>query len=188
MSKLASDPAGPSDATDAISEAARLARTLGEGGWLEPRTTEGVPLEAGEATYAELRATGWRYFGLGGVFYERRTVLAGGPFVMAMTALASAVGNHRRRQAAERLAAPQWRPLGPLRVVVTSARLLVRHEQAWSSVWFSGTCDLRLDPPRQALDLFFEGDPPYRLAGPGVPALGVMLLHELFGQAAVAGP
>src|SRR5258708_171907 len=119
------------DATDGVAEAARLAEALRDGARLEPRTIEGLPLNTDELTYADLDASGWRYVGFDSVFYERRTLLAGGPFVMAMTALASAIGNHRRRQAAELLAAPQWRPLGPVRVVVTSERLLVWHEQAW---------------------------------------------------------
>jgi hypothetical protein len=169
----------PSDNFDAATEASRLADALCDGGRLEPRTIEGVPLEAGEVAYADLWAAGWRYFGLDAVSYERRTVLFGGPCVMAITALASAIGNGRRRRDAEQLAAPQWRPLGMLRIVASSARLLVWHEQAWWPVWYSGINDLRLDPDREALELLFEADPPYRLTGPGVPALGVALQHQL---------
>jgi len=41
------------------------------------------------------------------------------------------------------------------------------------------------DRPDRRPDLFFEIDPSYRLMGPGVPALGVMLERELFNQAAM---
>jgi hypothetical protein len=169
---------------EAASEASRLADALRNGGRLEPRTIEGVPLEAGEVAYADLSAVGWRYFGLDAVSYERRTVLFGGPYVMAIAALASAIGNGRRRRDAEQLAAPQWRPLGMLRIVATSARLLVWHERAWWSVWYAGINDLRIDRSQTVLDLFFDADPPYRLAGPGMPVLGVALWNELFDTSA----
>ncbi len=167
------------DTADAAEGAARLERARSDGGWLEPRTIEGVPFGAGEVAYADLWAGGWRYFGLDSVLYERRTILAGGPYLMAITALGSAIGNRRRRRAAVQLAAPQWRSLGLLRVVVTSDRLLVWHQQAWWSVWFSGICDLRVDGSSETIDLFFEHEPPYRLAGPGVSALGIMLRHAM---------
>lgn len=166
------------------SEADRLSEALRSGGWLEPRPIEGVPLEPDEAAYADLHATGWRYFGLDSVVYERRSVLAGGPYLMALTALASAIGNRRRRRAARQLATPQWRPLGPLRVVVTSERLLVWHGRAWWPVWYATVSDLRLDRSQEALDLFFDVDPAYRLMGPGVAAVGVVLRSRLFAESA----
>ncbi len=75
----------------------------------------------------------------------------------------SAFGNRQVRQAAERAAAPQWRSLGPLRIVVTSDRLLMWFEHAWWSVWLSAITDVRRDPGNSLLDLFFDADPPYRL-------------------------
>lgn len=155
----------------ALSEVQRLAAALADSAALKPPVLEGVPLAAGEFAYGELDATGWRFFGLDTVFYERRTVLAGGGLLM----LASAIGNRRRRLAAEAYAAPQWRPLGTLRVVVTPVRLFVWHRQTWWSVWLAGVTDVRCHPEHQALDLFFEADAPYRLVGPDVPALGVAI-------------
>ncbi|MEO7571249.1 MAG: hypothetical protein ABIX10_02320, partial [Acidimicrobiales bacterium] len=122
-----------------------------------------------------------RHYALDQVAYERRTLLFGGPYLMALTGIASAIGNGRCRQAAQRAAAPQWRPLGPLRIVVTSQRLLVWFEQAWWSVWYSAVTDIRPDPANRALDLYFDTDPPYRLVGPHVPALAVMLANEILG-------
>ncbi|MEX2548447.1 MAG: hypothetical protein WD830_11785 [Chloroflexota bacterium] len=164
-----------SEATASFAEAERLAAALSDGGQLVPKAIEGVPLAAGELAYGDLFPHGWRYFGLEAVAYERRTLLAGGPLLMAMTGVASAIGNRRRRQAAELMAAPQWRPLGLLRVVVTSERLLVWHENDWWSVWFANVTDVRPDAVNGVLELVFDSDPPYRLAGPGVASLGAVL-------------
>jgi hypothetical protein len=136
---------------------------------------EAIPLALGERAYGNIQAIGWRYCGVDAVGYERRTVLAGGPFLMALKAIASAVGNHRRRAEAQRLAEPQWRSLGTLQIVVTSHRLLVWHQGAWSSVWLAAITNGRLDAAQATLDLFFEADPPYRLAGEGVTDLAVFL-------------
>lgn len=159
----------------AISEAQHLADALADLAALRPSALGGVPLAAGEFAYGELYVTGWRFFGLDTVFYERQTVLAGGGLLM----LARAIGNRRRRREAEAHAAPQWRPLGPLRLVVTPQRILVWHLQAWWSVWFAGVLDVHCFPDHQTLDLCFEADVPYRLAGPGVPALGVIVSETL---------
>lgn len=163
----------------ARAEAERLAEALANGGRLEERVIQGVPLGVGEMAYADLTATGWRYFALGHALYEKRTMLVGGPLLMMATGLASAIGNRNARLAAEAAAAPQWRPLGPLRIVLSSERLLVWHRQAWWSVWLSGITDLRRYSEHQTLDLFFGADPPYRLVGPDVVPLGVVLAQAL---------
>lgn len=142
---------------------------------LHPANVEGSSLTTGESVHAELQATGWRYYAVDSVAYERRILLAGGPFLMALTAIVSAVGNHRRRAAAERVAAAQWRPLGPLRIVVTSDRLLVWHQGAWWSVWLAAVTNVCFERAHESLDLYFEGDVPYRLVGPQVPALALLL-------------
>jgi len=95
----------------------------------------GVPLLDGEAAYAEIDAEASRWLAQDAI-YERRSLLLGGPIVMTATALASCAANRRRRSAAERAAAPQWRPLGLVRVVASDLRLLVYHEDAWWSVWY----------------------------------------------------
>lgn len=152
----------------------RLAHALDNGGWLHPIAVEGAPLDHGEGAYADLQVHGWRYHALD-VQYEHRTVMFGGPLLFAATGLASLTANRRRRHEAERFAAPQWRPLGPLRVVVTSGRLLVWHQGAWWPVWYSCLAGLRVWSERPSLDLYFESDPPYRLEGPGTASLSVLL-------------
>lgn len=158
-----------------LDAARRLSDALANGGWLEPVAINGVSLEPGEAAFADLHASGWRYFALDQFAYERRTLLLGGPLLMALTGVVSAIGNSRRRRDAERAAAPQWRPLGPLRVVVTSRRLLVWFEQSWWSVWYSAIADVRAHSEHWSLDLYFHADAPYRFVGPQVPSLTVIL-------------
>lgn len=154
--------------------ASRLAEALDNGGWLNPIQVEGVPLDPGEEAYADLQLHGWRYHAID-VQYDHRTVMFGGPLLFAATGLASLAANRRRRQEAERLGAPQWRPLGPLRVVVTSSCLLVWHQGAWWPVWYSGVADSRAWPDQRMMDLYFTSDPPYRLAMAGAwPFAGVI--------------
>lgn len=168
----------------ALGAAWSLATSLRDGCRLEPLSLDGVPLAGDEPAYAELDVTGWRWLGVDGVAYEQRTLLLGGPVLMCATAVMSAVGNGRRRRDAERAAAPQWRPLGPLRVVVTPRRLLVWHGSAWWSVWLDAIASVHADPAVLRLDLAFDRDPPYRFEGPDVPVLAVVLswLSSLGGR------
>lgn len=175
MSSATRGPDAAHVVMDEIETARRLAEALDNGGWLQPVAVEDAPLDPGEEAYADLLANGWRYHAAD-VQYDHRTVMFGGPFLFAATALASYAANRRRRREAERLAAPQWRPLGPLRVVVTSCRLLVLRERAWHSVWYSAVTDVGSTPVSVTLDLTFSNDPPYRLVGPGVCALAPFLV------------
>ena len=140
-----------------------------------PGVQSGVDPLPVETVYGEISAYGWRYHALDGIPYERNICLLGGGFGMVCTGLLSAVGNSRRRRQAEALAAPQWRSLGPLRIAYTSERLLVWHRQAWWSVWLAAVVGSRWDPVHEALDLFFEGEAPYRLVGPEVYSLATRL-------------
>lgn len=155
-------------------EVNRVAVAFTEGGDLAARPIEGLPLARGEVAYADVFVHGWRYYGLGGLLYATGTMLVGGPLMMALTAMWSRCVNRRERCEAERIAEPQWRPLGRLRVVVTSERLLVWHRGAWASVVFDTIVHLQLHPGAEEVDLFFASDPPYKLAGPGVWALVVL--------------
>lgn len=105
---------------------------------------------------------GWR-FEQAEVIYERKTLMLGGPLLFVLTGIASALRNRSARKTAEAQAAPQWRPLGPLTVLATTDRLLVRYQDAWWSVWYSAithtTCD------GQQLQLQFLDAAPYLMAG-----------------------
>lgn len=172
------EPAAVVDRPDVptlMDEARALAASLSAGRRLDPLALEGLPLLDDERPFAEVDVTGWRWMALDGVAYERRALLAGGPLLMCTTGILSALGNGRRRREAERIAAPQWRPLGPVRVVATDRRLLVWHLGAWWSVWFDAVSGVHHDLAAHRLDLAFRDDAPYRLEGPSVPLLAVVL-------------
>lgn len=177
MSTTCPPQAEPTAANHWAEQASRLADALEHGGWLELRTIHDLVLTDHETVYAELHATGWRYVGFDECEYERRALLIGGPFLMAITAGMSMIANRRRRRDAERHAAPQWRPLGDLRVGVTSCRLLVWHNGTWWSVWYAGITEVSCSPAGAHLDLSFADDHPYRFTGPQVPVLAVLVRH-----------
>lgn len=117
-----------------------------------------------DPAHASFRVLGWRHMGVD-VAYEQSTVLGGGPLMFSALAGASAMGNRRRRQEAARLAAPQWRPLGDITVVIDDARLLVHHEGAWASVWLDAVTVLEGHPGGAGVTLLFAHDPPYAFTG-----------------------
>ena len=175
MNRATLGPDAARPGMEEIEAARRLAEALNNGGWLRPIAVEDAPLAPGEEAYADLLAHGWRYHAVD-VRYDHRTVVFGGPFVFAATALASCAANRRRRREAERLAMPKWRPLGALRVVVTSQRLLILTHGAWWAVWYSAVAEVRPIPGSAMLDLLFSADPPYRLVGPGLCSLAPFLV------------
>lgn len=118
---------------------------------------------------------GWRYCGIDDVLYERRTLLFGGPIVMPITAIASALVNRRRRQQAERIAAAQWRPLGPLAVEVHPDRLLVSRNGEPGTVWLASVVEIRTHQGNDTVDLFFDADAPFRFSGRDAPRLAAAL-------------
>lgn len=148
-----------------------------------------VLLEPGEVLHASGNAAGWRYQALNVAYEQRRCVVLGGPILFGVTAAATAAANRRARQDAERLAVPQWRPLGQLQLLATSHRLLVLHQGAWASVWYDAIRQIRPFLGEGRLELIFEDDPPYALAGPWIPYLTVVVatvLAERVGTSAVA--
>ena len=172
---VGSEAGAPPWGTDEELEAARrLADALDNGGWLEPIAVDDAPLDAGEEAYADMAVHGWRYYAID-VRYEHRTVMFGGPLLFAATGVASLVASRRRRREAERLAAPQWRPLGPLRIVASSHRLLVWHQDSWWSVWYSVVTTVRWTVEPHALEIYFASDPPYRRSGAGAASLATLL-------------
>lgn len=155
--------------------ARRLAQTLAAGLVPEPVPVPGAPLHDDEHAFAVVTLDGWRYVGQPDCAYAQRAVLVGGPALLTACAVASALGNRHRRNAAQRAAAPEWRPLGALTVVVTGERLLVWHQGWWWSVWLSTITGITVDAKAGALDVVFDHDPPYRLVGPEAEQVAVYL-------------
>ena len=154
--------------------AVELAEQIADGSPL-PVLASTVLLDRGEILHADVGAFGWRFQAMD-VFYEEPRILAfGGPVLFAAASVGAASARRRARAEAERLAAPQWRSLGELRVLATDRRLLVWFEGAWASVWFDGIRELHPDLEQHRVTMLFDDDPPYALAGPWVPYLTVML-------------
>lgn len=155
-------------------DAVELAEQVAHGQPL-PVLTSTVMLDPGEVLHADVGAVGWRFQAMD-VFYEEPRVLAfGGPVLLAAASFGAASARRRARAEAERMAAPQWRSLGDLRVLATDRRLLVWYEGAWASVWYDGVRELHPDLEQHRVTLLFDDDPPYALAGPWVPYLTVIL-------------
>jgi hypothetical protein len=118
---------------------------------------------------------GWRYESAE-VTYDRKTLMVGGPVLFVLTGAVSALRNRSARRAAETDAAPRWRPLGPLTVLPTTDRLLVWHQDAWWSVWYSAieqaTCR------DQQLQLRFLDASPYLLVGDVSPLANAIALAQ----------
>lgn len=155
-----------------------LANRVAAGGAL-PNLASPVLLDAGEVLHADIPAEGWRFHAADVTYLGPRAVTIGGPLMFGFVAVGSAVARRRARRDAEALAAPQWRPLGALRILATDRRLLVWHECAWASVWYDAIRELRPDLEAGRLDLTFEDDPPYCLAGPWAPYLTVIVTTVL---------
>lgn len=145
-------------------------------------------LEAGEVLHAYGEVGGWRFHAVDVVLEHRRLVGTGLLTFGVAVALNSIEGRQARDDAA-RFGAPQWRSLGAMPTLATSQRLLVLHEGVWASVWYSAIRQVVPRPDEGRLELLFEDDPPYLLAGDWVPYLTVVILTVLargFGVDAVA--
>lgn len=138
-----------------------------------------------DSAHASFRVLGWRHMGVE-VAYEQRTVLGGGPLMFSALATTSAMGNRRRRHEAARLAAPQWRPLGDITVVIDDARLLVHHDGAWASVWLDAITALEGHPGGAGVTLLFADDPPYAFTGPWAGLLASVIDRALAARRASA--
>lgn len=154
--------------------AVELADQLGHGGRL-PVLASPVPLDPGEVLHADLPAFGWRFQAMDVVYDEPRVLAFGGPVLFAAASISAASARRRARAEAERLAAPQWRSLGSLRVLATDRRLLAWFEGAWASVWYDGIRELHPDLANDRVTMLFDDDPPYALTGPWVPYVAVVL-------------
>lgn len=149
-----------------------------------PQIPSPAILDPGEVAHACVSAWGWRFHGVDVSYTQHGLFAFGGLTMFGLTAAATAVGNRRARAEAERLAAPQWRSLGELPIVVTDQRLLVLHQSVWASVWLSGVRRMVPSLGERRLEMGFDDDPPYALCGPWVPYLTVMT-SALLGFAAL---
>lgn len=154
--------------------AVELAAQLARNGKL-PLLASPVLLDADEDLHADLGVFGWRFQAMDVLYEEPRVLAFGGPLLLAAASMTAASARRRARADAERLAAPQWRSLGALRVLATDRRLLVWFKGTWASVWYDGIHEMQPGLGHSRLTILFDDDPPYALAGPWVPYLTVIL-------------
>ena len=143
-------------------------------------------LDPGEVLHADLGAFGWRFQAMDVLYEEPRVLAFGGPILFAAASIGAASARRRARSEAERLAAPQWRALGSLRVLATDRRLLVWFEGAWASVWYDGIREMHPDLVNNRVTMLLDDDPPYALAGPWVPYLTVVIAACLASRRGVS--
>jgi hypothetical protein len=116
------------------------------------------------------------------VEYTTGYVWGGGLIGTAVGLGVSAAANAAAKSRAERKARAQWRPLGPLPVVVTNQRVLLLIQHRWNSFEYGEIVAIQLDVPQWTLVLTFEGAPPVMLRGPWAPWTGVVIAASTLGQ------
>jgi hypothetical protein len=167
----------------AIDAARRLAAHLAGGGFPLPQGCS-IRLDAGEHGYGETAAGLWQYWGRDTYWYNRYGVHPDG-------GIAALFVTNARNDAAERRAraeaAPQWRYLGPVPVIVTNTRLLARQEGQWISWTYQAVREIIPDPDALVVDLYLEGTVPARFSGTSAPWLSVLLVYLLYGQILTLG-
>lgn len=172
----------------AFRAAEELAADVGSGLPL-PKLQAPIGLEHGEALHASSSLSAWRFSSADVVIEHRRLVGRSSLGSLALAAAANSIAARRAGAAARRIAAPQWRPLGVVQVLATNRRLLVLHESAWWSVWYSAITRVALDAEVGRLELCFESDPPYLIVGEWAPYVAVIIvavLYESLGVEAVS--
>jgi hypothetical protein len=168
------------EAAEAWYTAFKLADHIRAGGRPVPAPPT-VALRPGEVQYGSPVLEYLSFYGMD-VEYESHTAVSGGLLFTAVGMAASAASNAAARNRAERMARPQWRPLGVWPAVVTNRRLLTMVQYRWSSWSLDEIIGIQLDLPHRVLVLTFEGAPPLMLRGPWAPWTGVVLSASTSGQ------
>lgn len=154
-----------------------------------PIDVYGPVLEPGEHALLSTEIGYSRYCGTDSGYSPLPLIVAGRPTVMFGALAAQGVINHRRKVAAERQAAQQWRFHQTSPVIVTTDRLIcstVPHGQ--TSFWFGACTEFHPDLHHWTLTLGFDSAAPVRLNGPAAPALSLWSAHGILGDSWAADP
>ncbi|WP_298801174.1 hypothetical protein [uncultured Pseudokineococcus sp.] len=144
-----------------------------------------VPAE-GEVFFLDAPAVYSRYYGQDVAYTQASGFYLGPPaFVLAGMGL-TAVGNARRRSAAEREAQERWREHQTCRLVVSNQRLLCFAGGRWLSFWYGGMTAVHPGVREWSLVCQFDGAAPLALSGAPVPAAAVITTMATLGLDAVA--
>ncbi len=147
-------------------------------------TVHGPVLEPGEDALLTADVGYSRCCGSDARYSPLPMVVAGRPAVMFGALAVQGVINHRRKVAAERKAAVQWRFHQMSNVIVTTERLLcstVPHGLV--NFWYGACSEFYPDLQNWTLTLGFDSTYPVRFSGPATPALSLWCAYGVLGDA-----
>lgn len=164
--------------------ARRCAAALRAGQPPTPVSMYGPVLTPGEQAWLNVDVDYSRYCGTAASYSSLPLIVAGRPAVMFGALAVQGVVNHRRKAAAERQAAPQWRWNQSTTAIVTTDRLLcATRPHGLVSLWFADCTEFHPDLQQWTLTLGFDSIAPVRLSGVTTPALSLLSAYGIFGDA-----
>jgi hypothetical protein len=143
----------------------------------------GPVLDVGESALLSTDISYSRYRGASARYSPLPLIVGGRPAVMFGALAVQGVINHRRKTAAQRQAADQWRDHETCGVIVTTDRLIcstTTHGQL--SFWFGDCNEIHPDLSEWALTMGFDSTYPVRLTGPAAPALSLLSARGVLGD------
>lgn len=154
-----------------------------------PVRVHGPVLGPGEVALLSAEIGYSRYCRTSAEYSELPLMVAGRPAVMFGALAVQGVINHRRKTAAQRRAAAQWRWHQSSAVIVTTERLMCSTAQhGLLSFWFADVAEFYPDLAQWTLTLGFGSTDPVRLSGPAAPALCLWSGYGVLGDGWAADP
>jgi len=141
-------------------------------GWRPPDLNVPIARREDEMAFAAVPVTVEQFTGADVPYSQGVFLAAGGWGTLAASAIGSAIWNASERRAAERTAAPQWRPVDAGELYVTSWRLAARLRGSFMEVAYWDVQSAALDP--HGLILWVAGWPTTRLCVAHPEWLGVV--------------
>lgn len=149
-----------------------------------PVNVYGPVLEPGESALLTANVSYTRYCEMSASYSSMPLVVAGRPAVMFGALAVQGLVNHRRKAAAQRQAAAQWRWHQTSSVIVTTDRLLcATRPHGLVSLWFSDCTEFHPDLQQWTLTLNFGSIAPVRFSGVATAALSLFSAYGIFGDA-----
>lgn len=143
----------------------------------------GPVLDVGESALLSTNISYSRYRGSNARYSPLPLIVGGRPAVMFGALAVQGVINHRRKTAAQRQAADQWRDHEDCSIIVTTDRLIcstITHGQL--SFWFGDCNEFHPDLQQWTLTMGFDSTYPMRLTGPAAPALSLLSACRVLGD------
>ncbi|RCK68765.1 hypothetical protein DT076_14380 [Desertihabitans brevis] len=140
-----------------------------------------VTLRPGENACYDVILRYARFYGTDVSYQHGSTFAFGRPGFVAAAVAATAIGNHRRRAAAQRMAAAQWRETQLTRVVVTDQRVVCDLGGRWLTFDYTAMSAVWPDVSGDAFVAAFHATEPLLLDGPASDVVSVLALAALHG-------